>query len=938
MTDEVFFGVWDGADWTVAPKLDYTANERMARVGEYAAQGEYVLAARAFFDYCKNYKLWDPAESLTAAISDSGASAMIAEQMFFNPTQGSGDYLTQATVRGTQWQKAQFDVTNFVNNKGTFGFYITPLQKADADVQISGIGGGFCPTLTIITDGNYVQLQPIRTYTLSPGSRADDPDTLLARQCGMPYNSDSKMAYFIFDAEDYSRNVTAASFEVLVKSYTEDDLTLPLGVAHDPDALDTSWKDQVQRVYNYYGATADEFDWSLPLDAALIWNESLSRLDFIGPLVNSYVETRDEFYAESAIRLMLDLFYDHGNGLSKYRYTGSAAALNGGGWPNALVVAVRVMGVCPRLSELVKSKYMTAERFAEIMKNIFLTAEWLRDNDQIEVPPGAQEIYTAYGPRGNEVTYMVKGILTTAVVFPEFAYAEHWYDLALRRIEWYAGNCVLTPDNAYIEASPHYSRGAYVTLIPFLKYVPEGSAVYESLLRVLLPWSEYNYMQSLTPAGDCVRYGDNPASGAGAMFSDFRSGLSAILKYAEDDGLRYFYSAGKEGKAPAETSKLYPVKGEAFLRTGWDRDDLFLFVNNDKGVGGHQHPDDLAVVAAAYGRTLLADTGTVTYNETAGSTDVWMRYTTEAHNTVTINDQAQAFYDNMSITNDNDTHYWTTQAEFDFWQGNTKTWDGFTHDRAITFVRPNYWIVSDIIVPEDGTRVNNYKQNWHAPAHFEIAGNKGRANVIDASIQVVQSDTEHLQTSAPIGYMWVDALKRLTYMRSEKNTAGQATFDTILYPNSSNDLTEVFAEKIVAGANSTASKITFEDGANVTRDYYYLSYQVGGTFPVGYFDKYSFDGKTAVCETDAAGRTIAVNMAFGTAVTEDGADLVRADRVAENMTVEWDSNLKEIKVTLAGDAAGTKIRIYAPRGTEEITLNGELREAERDGDYCILYV
>ncbi|MFD0476405.1 heparinase II/III family protein [Nonomuraea thailandensis] len=72
-------------------------------------------------------------------------------------------------------------------------------------------------------------------------------------------------------------------------------------------------------------------------------------------------------------------------------------------------------------------------------------------------------------------------------------------------------------------------------------------------------------------------------------------------------------------------------------RTGWSATDWYLRLNADRG--NHGHPDELAIQLYAHDRPLLPAMGAYSY--AADPTADWLRKSTQAHNTITIDGRAQ---------------------------------------------------------------------------------------------------------------------------------------------------------------------------------------------------------------------------------------------------------------------------------------------------------
>ena len=74
------------------------------------------------------------------------------------------------------------------------------------------------------------------------------------------------------------------------------------------------------------------------------------------------------------------------------------------------------------------------------------------------------------------------------------------------------------------------------------------------------------------------------------------------------------------------------------MRASWSKDAPYMFTNV-KGGGAHGHRDYNSITMVGYGNTLLADSGYFEY-DTSDAFRQW-GVSTEAHNTVLINNQNQ---------------------------------------------------------------------------------------------------------------------------------------------------------------------------------------------------------------------------------------------------------------------------------------------------------
>jgi hypothetical protein len=74
------------------------------------------------------------------------------------------------------------------------------------------------------------------------------------------------------------------------------------------------------------------------------------------------------------------------------------------------------------------------------------------------------------------------------------------------------------------------------------------------------------------------------------------------------------------------------------MRSGWERDAIFLGFEAGPFGYGHQHEDKLGVVIFAYGKDLLVEGGSYAYDASK-----WRRYvlSSAAHNVILVDGQGQ---------------------------------------------------------------------------------------------------------------------------------------------------------------------------------------------------------------------------------------------------------------------------------------------------------
>lgn len=142
------------------------------------------------------------------------------------------------------------------------------------------------------------------------------------------------------------------------------------------------------------------------------------------------------------------------------------------------------------------------------------------------------------------------------------------------------------------------------------------------------------------------------------------------------------------------------------MRDGWNASANYLrFDCGPHGTlnCGHAHADALSFDLAARGRTMLVDPGTYTYTGSKKMRD-WFR-SSAAHNTLTVDGESSSIPDgpfSWKTVARCEQRNWINEERFDYVEGQH---DGYmrlpepaTHERAILFLKRDYWVLSDRVI------------------------------------------------------------------------------------------------------------------------------------------------------------------------------------------------------------------------------------------------
>lgn len=384
----------------------------------------------------------------------------------------------------------------------------------------------------------------------------------------------------------------------------------------------------------------------------------------------------------------------------------------------------------------------------------------------------------------------------------------------------------ILPDGVYFEQSTWYQRYtvdfyAQFTILKTLDTEPPGNrreGEFEERLRLA-----FDHLMHVTqPDGTTPLIGDDDGGRllplTGAESDDFRGSLAvaAVLFGRGDYKLAagslpedVFWLLGAEGidawrlrceEEPADTSAAYPEGGYFVMRDGWSSTDNFLIVDcGEVGslAGGHGHADALSIEMAIGGRTLLVDSGTYTYHESAEMRD-YFRGTT-AHNTLVI--------DGLSSSEPGGTFGWKSRAEaelrswvaedrFDFFEGLHRGYERLkspaTHTRSILFLKGDYWIMRDFVKTAGD---HEYSLNFHLAEGIRsrISARGGFVGDEDHRIFTFALGGEWRQNES-----WISRVhgrkKNSTFMRYVSSGQGPQEFFTFILPAGDHDVNPVVTE------------------------------------------------------------------------------------------------------------------------------------------------
>lgn len=929
MSDQQFFGVWNaGASaWTTASKINYAYSSALLGVESAVKAGNYTLAKSNLLSYYRTrtghgaFPLTTSGTFLADLVKDNILTAY-GEYQENTFTVGSADAILSTDVTG--------GVKSVLNNGAKeVNYYLMGRYKDDTKLaQFNSREQALNkPVLELKIDDGSTQILTVTkdTYT-RPGAYADvnygSGNLLYVQDSGIsastPFDVNTRRAYLSFDLSGVTGNITSATLKVYGKMAAGTSSMDILVIRTDSSWGETTlkWSNQAANTFSWNGIAAGP-NWTQPDSGAFNeYNWIISRFQFIGPLAAAYansvsVGAPNELYASETLRLMLDFIGTSHTGegfIDSYNY------------PRSLDVSFRTF-VWPRVYEIIRSSpSLDADANTALLKQLWQTAHW-----QAVDPAG----YTGFNWAVNET----KGLYATTVYFPEFAESSLWKSTADQRMDSLITS-LLTLDGGYAEGSYNYTMVSLQSFYDMKRLADlNGTEVTQTMRNGILKLAHFQ-MDSTLPNGYDPVYGDG-------HYASFAATLKQIGNDFGDEELKYVGSvldSARIGSLPKHTSSYYPDNLSVTLRSGWDADDSYMYFTNR--AGPHGHPDQNAVIAYAYGKVLLTDTGVNSYLSSDPVSN-WQFNSTESHNTVRINGLSQNKYKDISSVNKDTIDRFRTNGSFDFTEGTTYATPGFAHTRSVLFLRPDYWIVSDRVV---GSGTNSYEVNWHmlpgANATLDPVTKKINSHFAsEPNIQIVPADPTALTTaSLNDGYYDRTSVPNMKFGKYGKSVSGDASFDTVLYPTDTGvarnvQVTRLTTTPSVAAETASALKIDLNAGAGGNTAYYYLSHEASAMKERS-FDEYAYDGKLAYIEKLSSGTLVSASIAEGKTLKRGGVPLIQSEDRVDDLGVKWNGTTLDLTGSnlVLDSSPVSAIAIYAP-AVSSVTVNGKSSALERNGDY-----
>lgn len=913
MSDEEFFGKYTGGAWGMEGKLDYSRDDLKA-VEAAVMENDYVLAKEELLKHMQNRT--DPMSVKPASAREAGWANMKISDIY--SLQMTKYYQGTGKVTAPEYERVIIPVKAETVTKGganTYGI-ISRYNEASTAVIASrdNPDKSLHPRLELTVNGQARVYEAEADATIRAGEYADasygtEPE-LTVKMSGEFLGNETSRALLRFNFSDILETdaVTDAALVLHAKTEAQYSCEKELIVIYDPTNTWTEdsvcWNGLKGYVYNYNGLPGRN-DWNAPKGADAEYLYQSARFFGWDILTTEYLYTKDEKYAYYMISDMMDFIWDKG----EMTYT-TASNWGGqnirGGYPRTLDTSVRLQNQIPSLLALMQSRYMTPDICTVIMKNMWDMADSLTRSKT---------------STGNWIQHENKGILHGGLSFPEFTKSDEWFGHALGRLEAliYENHF---DDGSYIEGTGGYSQSAYGDFVELKETLLNSGRDVSDAYNEMLHKAGYYNMLLNGPDGSALQYGDQQG---GSSYGDRRPNLA---NWFQDDELGYISSFGRRGKQPAWTSKLFPDSKLSIMRSNWTANALFSFTHV-RGGGQHSHADDNTMTVMAYRRNLLVDPGIMTYTE-SDPNRIWGK-STRAHNTVEINNSSQSIgAAGKGSAGTGTIHDWVSNDTYDFISQSSKAYHGFDHRRTITFVKSGFWIVSDLIDPDNKTAENSYKQSWHMLPNAGLVGDdaaktissnfKSGANIIVAS---ADGDARIQEEMGLHDYSYGQIAESKFAYAAKDDVKGKATFDTVLLPYKNPGGAEIQVSRLDMGTSTAeATALRFDSVIDGTKEnvQYMLDYAFDQKEERS-FGGYQTTAKLALVRSAGGNiKEVILNQSAGISGA-DGSMLVDLGGVYSDFSYEIAGDTLKVE-TSDDNADAEKIKLMVENEIKNVTLNG----------------
>ncbi|MEN6645151.1 MAG: alginate lyase family protein [Armatimonadia bacterium] len=459
-----------------------------------------------------------------------------------------------------------------------------------------------------------------------------------------------------------------------------------------------------------------EIQWTKNPSAALSWILYLNQLNHLNALSGLYRETKDEKLAQEIGHSVLTWSQQCPRG---YGYMNNGELVKSG-----MEVRNRLCNLIVTYEVVRQSPSLTPEMHLAFWKVFIASARELQTYEGVSYP----------------------GLIPLAVMYPEFTESVKWMKSGEENLRFALINRT-SPDGAWDTQSISYQTVSVpwaLRCLEFLQANPgsgsfsEMAAMTKTQVGKLLSMMLWITMPNggMPNVGDTYGRADWSGGFMGSVLTSYiHSQMTpeqqAKLNAIKDPYERMKAALAEGGSLPGSTG--FPASGYYVIRSGWEPQSArYLYFDVTPQAMGHAHNDGLHFDLYGYGKPLLAD---------AGDYFLGWGYRAALHNTIEVDGQDQLRGAEKAPMMPRE---WLTTSAFDLADMAQGAYEHLkvTHRRKLVFVKPDYYILCDLVTGEGSHKLEQF---------FHFAGatqqHAAKARIDETSLAAVSEnpDTANVQ-------------------------------------------------------------------------------------------------------------------------------------------------------------------------------------------------
>lgn len=619
----------------------------------------------------------------------------------------------------------------------------------------------------------------------------------------LPYTGNDMRTYLFFDIPQTSKTVRSAKLRFnsrvknLVNGGTPSDSSLPLLMFA---SYYKTWEEKTL-TWSILESSNSIGHYSWNGLGGIVWSEEKYGVGYAKLHVPSeFINATSRFIEETSLCQTGDYTLAK-NMLLRFAEQTYTVVQNGNGFPykREIEAANRSLELPYIYRTLLMNNAFTAEENYQFLRWYYQDIQYIykEKSGKLYIDGAGEPNTTLMWYTMNHGAWHVCGLYNCYAFFKEFKEAPSWRNVFDMRLKTTTDG-LINKDGSYMEITLGYPTSViswFINMLSIMDSLGDNSETVQAFRQRLVDLSKY-LMDCSYPGGILPRYGDGEG---GDVINVLRRTVSSNPNNTSKamQNILWYLSNGEEGTAP----ELYSEYDDAKVvtdRSGWSKDDFFMFMNGKSG-GGHTHLDSLAVLMYGYNRELLTDTGTTTY-DTSTESYKFQKQTTRSHNTVEVDATAQRAQNVLSSSydyNEDNISLYSNKGASTV-RSYTTANSSAKHLRNVTFVKAlgGLMIVNDSLIPND-SKSHTYTQNWHSAVGSNLKttekiGNfssswaytsfSNGANVMIAQATPYTEATGTIVSSTKTGYDEKSGSGTTTYAEFKETGSGKASFNTAILP------------------------------------------------------------------------------------------------------------------------------------------------------------